>query len=99
MAFTQEQFEKGVTFLEKHDFIDLFYDFKIPELWHKEGAIYCLDDFNMIKGAYLKVDGHIVGYGHNGDNMVHDLIKSVGVMTCFSAAQYLYQLIIYVQKE
>jgi hypothetical protein len=96
-----EKLRIGYAFLKANDFVDLFYKIQIPEQWHTDGAVTCIDEFRMETSSKITINDKIVGYGDESKskNLTLELADLVGCTTCYSAAKYIYDLIIYVQKD
>jgi hypothetical protein len=103
-AFTQTQLDKGVKFLENHNFYEMFNEFKIPEEWHEKREVGCGDLFNMrIEQKFvLEYDGTVDECdGQDYIDMKFPLIDEVfgkNNSTCATVAKYLYELLLYNKK-
>lgn len=51
--YTTEQLEKCKEWLIKHDFYDALCELKIPDSWHKEQKVECIDRLILCKRSYI----------------------------------------------
>ena len=105
-TFTKQQLEKGYQYLKDRNIGDIFDCFHFSEDQEEDKCIEGLDEFGIVSGSYLMIDGKIVYTCDENVNHTMKLIrfglsipKGFKLGSCYKATCYMYQLIKYIQNE
>lgn len=99
--FTADQLELGVEFLIKKDCYYLFNNVKMPDEWHSEGAVVCLDLLSFHLKPTFVYDGKVLAHDDESiDNLKHEVVEYVKcICSCYDLSCYIYELLIYVKTR
>lgn len=108
--FSNEHLLAGIAVLKKNDFYQLFENIEIPLKWTELQRIYCVDNFIMKKTSILEIE-NLNGDGKthtdegyepeyiNLTEIVDDNGKKYICSTCADYANFIYDLILFIQNE
>jgi len=98
ITFTQQQLENGYLYLKRHNIEDIFDCFHFTQEQEKNKCIDGLDEFDIITGSYLEVNGKIIYTGENYINHTRALTSFANSMSCYGECCYMYELIKFVHN-
>jgi len=92
------EFEKGVKYLEENNIYNMFVNFQIPQKWHLQESVECLDEFQIRRETFIEINGEKDQQSINRD-LKWGLLDIINTGSCAGAAVFIYQMFVYVQMK